>query len=93
MAETVKEFDNWDTNQKMGNYPWDQWLDGQIWRLTEEDLRKQEFVDLARYIHKVAKQRDMTCKTKRWEWDKATQTYGCLYVQAFPKGKKDKGKK
>ena len=93
MAEVVKEFDHWTANQKDGGYPWDKWLNGEIWRLTDDDLRKQDFVDLARYVHKVARKRGLDCKTKRWDWDSKTQTYGCLYVQAFPpKGKEGKGK-
>tara|TARA_R100000329_G_scaffold84780_1_gene71852 strand:+ start:80 stop:373 length:294 start_codon:yes stop_codon:yes gene_type:complete len=90
MAKTVKEFSHWHGNRPEGNYPWDEWLNGEVWVLTEEDLRKQDFVDMARYIHKVAKMRGLSCRTKRWDWDPRSQTYNSLYVQAWKEDKNAK---
>lgn len=83
MAEVVKEFNHWKSNQRENGYPWDEWLDGQIYKLGPEDLRKQTFDDLARYIHKKAKQRGIEVRTKRWDYDPNTKTYQSLYVQAL----------
>ena len=41
------------------------------------------FDDLARYIHKKAKQLGLEVQTKRWDYDIDTKTYQSLYVQAL----------
>ena len=85
MAEVVKEFHHWKSSARLESegYPWDEWLDGQIYKLGPEDLRKMTFDDLARYIHKKAKQLGLVVQTKRWDYDRDTQTYQSLYVQAL----------
>jgi len=92
MAEIIKEFHHWKSSARLESegYPWDEWLDGQIYKLGPEDLRKMTFDDLARYIHKKAKQLGLEVQTKRWDYDKDTKTYQSLYVQALrPKERKN----
>ena len=92
MAEVVEEFDDWHSNYPDG-YPWDEWLDGRIWKLTLEDMRHcSTFDDLARYIHRKARSRGLVARTKRWDYDKKTREYGCLVIQAFPKKGKNNRK-
>lgn len=33
MAKTLSAFPDEDESQKRGRYPWDKWLDGQVWEL------------------------------------------------------------
>tara|TARA_B100001996_G_scaffold151958_2_gene115651 strand:+ start:1703 stop:1972 length:270 start_codon:yes stop_codon:yes gene_type:complete len=84
VARTVKEFPY---RGLRGNeiYPWDEWLNGEVWELTEEDLAGMEFKELARYSHKVAKDRNLACRTVRGGWDKQRGVYTTLHMQAYNK--------
>jgi hypothetical protein len=62
-------------------YPWNEWFDGQLWKIGPEDVIKASFRELAVYALKVARQRGITIRTERGEYDPETRTYGCLYIQ------------
>jgi len=81
MAEVLNEF-AFVKGAPKRVYPWDEWLDGQVWRLT----RGEDFNCLASsfqcMVSRVAKVRGLLCSTAR-EGDDA------VIVQAFkPNGKK-----
>lgn len=63
MAETLPEFDfRW---RKGSNYPWDEWLNGQIWQLTtgqDFTIAPVSLISSARY---EAVDRGMKVRTRR----------------------------
>jgi len=71
--------------RQLGNvnarYPWNDWFDGQLWKIGPEDVTKASFRDLSTYALRVARERGVTIVTRRAEYDSATRTYGCLYIQ------------
>ena len=71
--------------RQLGNvnarYPWNDWFDGQLWKIGPEDVTKASFRDLSTYALKVARTRGITIVTRRGGYDPATRTYGCLYIQ------------
>ncbi|MBF86323.1 MAG: hypothetical protein CL489_17855 [Acidobacteria bacterium] len=62
-------------------YPWDSWLDGQLWRVGPEDITRSSFRNLSTYVNRIARARGITVRTRRAEYDEKTRTYGCLYIQ------------
>ena len=62
-------------------YPWDEWFDGQLWKIGPEDITKVSFRDLSTYALRVARARGITIVTRRGEYDPETRTYGCMYIQ------------
>ncbi|MBF83455.1 MAG: hypothetical protein CL489_03160 [Acidobacteria bacterium] len=83
MADVVRGFQNWDRISKTAtSYPWDDWFDGQQWRLTEEDLLSMPFDDLARYAHKKAAQVGIRVKCKRIEFNRKTGKYKAMIMEA-----------
>ena len=83
MAKKVKEFGHWNA-QRPDTYPWDKWLNGDIWCITEDDFQAMPMVDLMRYAHKKARERNVGLRAKRWDWDPETGEYESLYLQTFP---------
>jgi len=71
--------------RELGNvnarYPWNDWFDGQLWKIGPEDVTKASFRDLSTYALRVARDRGVTIITRRGEYDPVTRTYGCLYIQ------------
>jgi len=83
MAEVVRGFRNWQHLSKIATtYPWDDWFDGQQWRLTEADLAKMPFDDLARYAHKRATQVGIKVKCKRIEYNSETRRFAAMILEA-----------
>lgn len=83
MAAVIRGFRNWERYSKISNaYPWGDWFDGQQWRLTEADLRKTSFDDLARYAHKKAAQFGIKAKCKRIEYSMETKKYVAMVIEA-----------
>tara|TARA_R100000808_G_scaffold4752_3_gene15079 strand:+ start:16226 stop:16501 length:276 start_codon:yes stop_codon:yes gene_type:complete len=86
VAEIANDFDQWDSQGS--SYPMDDWLDGQTWKITEEDLQHMGFSDLARYIQRVGRERGLRVKTKRWDFVVVDtprgkqRVYQSLYVKA-----------
>ena len=83
MAKKVKEFTHWYA-QRPDRYPWDKWLNGDIWRISDDDLQAMPMVELMRYAHKKARERNIGLRAKRWDWDSKTGQYESLYLQAHP---------
>ena len=83
MAAVVRGFQNWQNLSKIATtYPWDDWFDGQQWRLTEDDLASVPFDDLARYAHKKAARFGIEVKCKRIEYDNTAKKYTAMIMEA-----------
>ena len=83
MARVVKNYD-FPVTRRM-KYPWDSWLDGQIWQLAHGDDFKIGIEQMRKNVYNAAWSRGIRART--------SISKGNLFVQAFrAKDEKDAGK-
>lgn len=81
MAEVLEDFDGWGTKPFGAlRYPWDQWFDGQIWKLSRGEDWPQEFAAqrFRRQVQNRANDRRVPVQTRCLDGD-------TLVIQATPR--------
>jgi len=62
MAKVLKEYDRSESDVKQGRppiYPWDEWLDGRIWELTQGEDFEISMDNMENYIRKTAYRKEI----------------------------------
>lgn len=63
MAEVIEEFDWNKARTTRSRYDWDQWFDGQVWRLKKDEDFTAEVASFRSSASTAAKKRDKTVRT------------------------------
>lgn len=82
MAEVVKKSEAfWKVPKNAPRYPWEQWLDGQVWKLTPQVDFNVKAVSMRNLAHMNARRRGQCVRTR-------IGLDGLLYIQAIKRKRK-----
>lgn len=76
MAEVIETFDWNKARTSRSRYDWDQWFDGQVWRLTKDEDFTAEVASFRSSASTAAKKRNKTVRT-------ALEDDSTVILQAF----------
>ena len=76
MAEAVARLPGSGGRKKMEDYPWDEWLDGQVWLLKRDKDFAPTPQSMRAYVYRAARSRGIGVETVRG-------IGGALYVRAI----------